>query len=407
MLSMTKKLVATLAVGAFLALSVSTSAHASAPNPDVDYEFENTTNDSGSASTFTVSPACPADPCNTSTGFGTSNGDKYWEWASTANRGGGFTIDTQQALTGTYTMMLKFSFTDPNKYSSWRKIIDFQNRADDTGFYLNSGRIRQYPLGSNGPTTFPVNTDITLMVTRDASTKQFTVFTFDGTNFVQEIQVTDTNDRAVPVASSLHQGGTKLGFFFDDTATSAEATSTGKVYFIRLWEGQALSQADLQSQANTAVLSAPSSNQSVLTLTSTLAVGDLVPSAPVTLSGSDLQPNSAWRAEMHSTPVTFASGTTDGSGNFTNNATLPASLTPGKHVVTLYGTASNGSTWTRVMYITVGADMRATYVSSSQEETLSNTGQDQAGLLRGASALILLGTICFAGVQLVRRRSRV
>ena len=257
-----KKFLATAAITSFLALTVSTSAHATTPNPSVDYEFENSTTDSGNASTFTVAPSCPADPCNTSTGFGTSNGDGYWQWASTANRGGGFTIDTQLPLTGTYTMMLKFSFTDPNKYSSWRKIIDFRDRTNDTGFYLNSGRIRQYPLGSNGPTVFPVNTDITLMVTRDDTTKLFTVFTYDGTNFTQEIQVTDSSDAAVPVASTVHSGGTKLGFFFDDLATASEATSTGKVYFIRLWEGQALTSADLQLQAQTAVLAPPASSPS-------------------------------------------------------------------------------------------------------------------------------------------------
>lgn len=256
-----KQILAALAIASFVVFTATTPALATAPSPTVDYEFENATTDLGNVSTFTVAPSCPADPCNTTTGFGTSGGDGYWEWASTANRGGGFTIDTQQSLTGTYTMMLKFSFTDPNAYSSWRKIIDFQDRADDTGFYLNSGRIRQYPLGSNGPTIFPVNTDITLMVTRDDNTKQFTVYTYDGTNFVQEIQVNDTNNDAVPVASSLHQGGTKLGFFFDDLATGAEATRTGKVYFIRLWAGQALSSNDLQLQAQTAVIAPTTPSQ--------------------------------------------------------------------------------------------------------------------------------------------------
>ena len=264
---MLKKVLVATAIASFVAVSVSTPAQATSTNPSVDYEFENSTTDAGNASTFTVATACPGAPCNSSTGFGASGGDGYWQWASTDVRGGGFTIDTQQPLTGTYTMMLKFSFTNPSTYSSWRKIIDFQDRANDTGFYLNSGRIRQYPLGSNGPTVFPVNTDITLMVTRDATTKLFTVYTYDGTNFVQEIQVTDTNNDAIPVASTVHQGGTKLGFFFDDTATSGEATSTGKVYYIRLWEGQALTSADLQLQSQTAVIApstpSPSPSQSV------------------------------------------------------------------------------------------------------------------------------------------------
>lgn len=397
-----KLVVSSVVLSAALALFGTGSAQATAPNPTVDYEFENNTTDSGSASTFTVAPSCPADPCNTTVGHGTSNGDGYWEWASTANRGGGFTIDTQQALTGTYTMMLKFSFTDPNKYSSWRKIIDFQNRSDDTGFYLNSGRIRQYPLGSNGPTVFPVNTDITLMVTRDAATKLFTVYTYDGTNFVQEIQVTDTNDRAVPVASTVHSGGTKLGFFFDDTATSSEATSTGKVYFIRLWKAQALSQSDLQTQAQTAVIQAPAAN-SVLTLQPRFGVGDLVPSAQVDLSGSDLQPNSAWSAELHSTPVVIGSGTTNGSGGFNYSATLPANIAPGQHTIYLYGTSSNGSAWTRAVYVTVGADMKATYISDVTPE-LANTGFEATPVAVTAGGLIATSVAIFAALAVARRR---
>lgn len=243
-------------VSLFLALAPNL-ALAAPSNPTIDYEFENNLTDLGNASTITVAPACPANPCNTSTGFGTSSGDTYWEWTSTNARGGGFTIDTNQAIGSSYTIMLKFSFS---QMSSYRKIIDFQNRGDDTGFYIYGGKINEYPLGT-GANTYQPNQEITLMVTRDATSKLFTVYVYDGTNFNQELQVTDTNNRAIPIASPSISGGSRLGFFFDDLSTNGEATPSGKVFYIRMWQGTALAQADLQSLAATSVIAAPQPSQ--------------------------------------------------------------------------------------------------------------------------------------------------
>lgn len=224
-------------------------AHAVTAAPQIDYEFENSLADASSGSTLTVAPACPADPCNATTGFGTSGGDQYFEWTSTTNRGGGLTVDTQASLGDSYTIMLKFSF---DQMTSWRKIIDFQDRSSDNGFYIYNGLIQEYPLG-DGVTTFSPGQEITLMVTRDGASKQFTVYVYDGTNFVQDLQVTDSNDDAIPAVSPVHSGGTRLGFFFDDTDTTSEATSSGKVFYIRMWSQTALTSSQLQDEAENAV----------------------------------------------------------------------------------------------------------------------------------------------------------
>lgn len=216
--------------------------------PTVSYTFEGNTNDAWNGSTFTPAPACPADPCNATTAFGSADGDGYWEWSSTDQRGGGFTIDTNQSLTNTYTILMKFSFQD---FSGYRKIIDYLDRSSDTGFYIYNSRINFYPLGTSA-NSFTAGQELTLMVTRQSTTGNagiFTVYTYDGTNFNQELQVNDTGGTSIPATSTVHSGGTKLGFFFDDTDTSSEATSSGRVYSLKMWQGIALASNDLETVA--------------------------------------------------------------------------------------------------------------------------------------------------------------
>jgi hypothetical protein len=245
-----------------LALAPSLVATAAPATPTVNYSFEGNSQDSGNGSTFTAAPACPADPCNSSTSYGADGGDGYLEWSSTNARGGGFVIDTQASLTNTYTILMKFTFAD---FSSYRKIIDYLDRDSDTGFYIYDSRINFYPLG-NSANTFTAGQPLTLMVTRQATTGSagvFTVYSYNGTTFSQELQVTDSAGTSIPATSTVHAGGTKLGFFFDDTDTSREATTSGKVFSIKMWSGSALSSADLQTVATAAADSSDDSGDSL------------------------------------------------------------------------------------------------------------------------------------------------
>lgn len=156
------------------------------------------------------------------------------------------------------------------------------------------------------------------------------------------------------------------------------------------------------------VLSAynPTPAQSTLTLTPGFVVGDLAPNAPVTLGGTDLQASSAWSADIRSTPVIFASGTTDGSGNFSLASNLPTNVGPGEHTITLYGTSISGAAWTRVLYITVGDNLRVTYMSTTAAEgRLAATGTNPSwGIVTG---LTLLGIGTLLSVFSVRRRKNI
>ena len=94
---------------------------------------------------------------------------------------------------------------------------------------------------------------------------------------------------------------------------------------------------------------------------------------------------------MRSNPVVFAQGVTDSSGNFSLASSLPSQVAPGQHTITLYGIASDGSQWTRVLYITVGTNLRVTYMSTSSPESLANTGVALNWPLIAFGALLVSG----------------
>lgn len=222
-------------------------ARASAlPNPAIHYTFDTDLLDVYSNSTLTAAPACPANPCNSASSFGSDADGKYWTWSSTNARGGGFTLLTSANIGTSYTIALKFSFS---QVTSWRKIIDYEDRVTDNGFYYYNSKLQFYNGGStfNSTTTYPANTVLDLVVVRESTnpsnpsvvTGTFTVYAVGSDNSLTQLfQYSDTIGNSIPHVTG--GGLTKLGFFFDDTATGGEATPTGKVYDLRIWSGSAL-----------------------------------------------------------------------------------------------------------------------------------------------------------------------
>ena len=128
------------------------------------------------ASTLTVAPPCPSDPCNATTGFGSDTDGTFWQWSSTDPRGGGFTIDTTANLGTTYTIALKFSFAN---VESWRKIVDYQNRTSDNGFYFKDEKLNFYPFSDRAASNYPADSVLDLVAVRQATgalTGTFTVY---------------------------------------------------------------------------------------------------------------------------------------------------------------------------------------------------------------------------------------
>lgn len=253
-----KKLLGTIFLGSALLFSnlvgPISPASAAVPEPDDVFSFDNTLTSSTSSTTLSPYSTCsgsPTSPCNSSTGFGVSGGDSYWEWTSTSNKyGGGLVYNPSANIGTTYTFFLKFQITTPSTGGSYNKVIDYNDLQDDDGFYLSEDGgdwfIQFYPLDT-GDTPYAVTQLLDLAVVRDGSTTPptFTVYTRASTGaFTQEYQVSDSAGLAIPY---LANGNTLLGFFGED-GNSTEAILSGKVFDLRFWYDTALTQAQLNEQ---------------------------------------------------------------------------------------------------------------------------------------------------------------
>lgn len=199
----------------------------------VQYNFNNHLTDLKNHSTLTTwSSTGNNGRSNASTSFGSDDNGNYWQWHSDTPRGGGFWIDIDKNIGEEYTIGLKFSFE--NTLGGWRKIIDYKDSAVDTGFYFyNGGHLNFYNYGVNGASITQPNQVVDMIVRRNKD-RRFEAYIVDSSyNKKFDMGITDSSDQGVP---AVINGKTKLGFFFDDIATSAEASPGGKVYTLKIWD---------------------------------------------------------------------------------------------------------------------------------------------------------------------------
>lgn len=219
------------------------------PAPTIHYTFDGNLTDANGASAATQAVACPSAPCNSATSFGSDANGTFWNWTSTnAASGGGFSLSTTAVIGDTYTLALKFSFTEVSP--GYRKIIDYENRTSDNGFYFLNSALLFYPYtGQPSSTTYAADQVLDLVAVRQSTggvTGTFTVYAVGANGLLTLLFVAnDTDGSSIPISNGA--GGTKLGFFFDDTVVQNEATASGKVYDLQIWANQALTQAELEN----------------------------------------------------------------------------------------------------------------------------------------------------------------
>ena len=226
---------------------VAQPASAAAPAPTVHYTFDGTATDQAGGSTLTPAPACPGNPCNTSSGFGSDGNGGFWEWTSAGVNGGGFRVSTGAPIGDTYTLALKFSFSE---VSGYRKIVDYEDQTSDNGFYFYDGLLEFYPFSETSPSAYPANTVLDLVAVRQSTggvSGTFTVYAVgsDG-NLTEVFSTSDPTGESLAIGNG--SGGTLLGFFFDDNVVDEEATPSGKVYDLRIWSGTALTPEELEEE---------------------------------------------------------------------------------------------------------------------------------------------------------------
>lgn len=234
-------------VSAGLIGATASSVSAAVPPPTIDYRFDSNLTDSAGGSTATESVTCTAgqidDPCIVSTTYGSDNGDSYWQWTTTSEDGGGLRIVTNAPVTDTYTVILKFSFSDIGPDAGYRKIIDYKDRGTDNGFYTYEDYIYFYELGDGSDAAgrfFSANEVIDLIIVRDGTTDNFKVYLRSAGGGLGD-PVIDIDDSADNESVFSDSGlGSVIGLFFDDESTDGEGGPGGKAYQFTAWSGIAL-----------------------------------------------------------------------------------------------------------------------------------------------------------------------
>jgi hypothetical protein len=180
------------------------------------------------------------------------NGGTLGATGYTFAAGQGPSVSNALANTGEYTIEVLFRISD---LSSYRNLINFNNRTSDFSLYNESGRVifYNYTTGNSTTTDFVVSQTHRLVVTRNATTKVTTAYV-DG---VQKAQITDVNNLYVASGS-----GGILHFFRDDgSENTAGFVDQIRIYHSVLTPAQvaALGQTsgpapEIQLRGNTAII---------------------------------------------------------------------------------------------------------------------------------------------------------
>jgi len=219
----------------FLARTVSAVSY----TPTIAYDFAGTATDTQNNSSLTFASECAtsANPCNVSSSYGTDSVGTYWQWAANRGRGGGFWIDTNTAVSASYSMAFKISFEQTTCYKS---IVDFSDGTDDRHLYFCNG-LQFYPR-TRSTFLFSPNTVYEILISRQPDGK-LQAYTRDDQGVVtkilevDDIAVTGNPAHSLMIPGPSPTGGSRFRFFHDD---GGEYTSGGKIYDVRVWSDQVL-----------------------------------------------------------------------------------------------------------------------------------------------------------------------
>lgn len=164
-----------------------------------------------------------------------SNGALNWvadTSTQVTNSGGGLTVAIPDNLftENNYSIAIEFKYTQTGSY---RKIIDFSNRGEDPGLYVN-GELRLYSAGNYGDSTLLPNTYYTLLMVRYGAFDSAAVYLVANNQLLAQSLANDQDSVFIPVLNGANR---EIGFFHDDTSTISEFTDSGSVRSIKIWNG--------------------------------------------------------------------------------------------------------------------------------------------------------------------------
>lgn len=199
----------TLAV--LLAVSACDLSHAQTPTPLHAYELNNSLADTYGGPALTNNGASLG---ATGLTFGVNQGPSLANWL------GG------SATSGNYSIEMYFNISDTTGY---RKLIDFQGLASDTGLYNLDTVLNFYPFVTSPTSTILNDVFVHLVLTRDGGSSD--VVGYINGNAALGIAFNDAgNDAVFGAANNV------IHFFQDDTVTTGNEASSGFVDFIRVYD---------------------------------------------------------------------------------------------------------------------------------------------------------------------------
>lgn len=140
-------------------------------------------------------------------------------------------------------------------------------------------------------------------------------------------------------------------------------------------------------------------------VTLTLSATIVAPGVAITITGSGFLAFSVIVITFHTAPVTLATVRADGNGDFSATVTIPASATPGSHVIEASGTGANGQPLTLTTPVTIASAIPVSVPSASRPTSTAGqlpfTGANLA-LTGGTGGVLVLGGA--AAIVASRRR---
>jgi hypothetical protein len=138
--------------------------------------------------------------------------------------GQGLSLTSPKLNPTNYSIELSFRV---DSIAGYRKLIDFNGLSTDDGLYQRTGRLA-FLGGASTPThDFNPNADVHLTLTRDAATGLVSTYVDGEFRF----SFTDTTGTAT---LGLMQ---TLTFFLDDTVTGGEDVTSGRLNYLRIFDG--------------------------------------------------------------------------------------------------------------------------------------------------------------------------
>jgi hypothetical protein len=144
----------------------------------------------------------------------------------------GLNLSSALSNSGDYSILMDFSFST---LTGFRKILDFQNRASDAGFYNLGTALDFFPV-SSGAGVFSNDVLARVVLTRDAGTNNVIGYV----NGSQQISFNDSGSIAVFGATN-----NIIRFFEDDFPTAQNEASGGLATEIQIYNG-ALTSAEVR-----------------------------------------------------------------------------------------------------------------------------------------------------------------